>query len=55
VLKHAGLVAERAEGTRRIYRLDPTGVAAIRNQLDAYWKRALLGYKDVVENTEESQ
>lgn len=54
VLKHAGLVTERAEGTRRVYRLDPSGVAALRDQLDSYWNQALLGYKDIVERNEES-
>ena len=48
VLKDAGLVAERAAGTRRIYRLNPAGVAALRDQLDTYWNRALAGYQDVV-------
>jgi DNA-binding transcriptional ArsR family regulator len=49
VLKEAGLVAERAAGTRRIYRLNPSGVAALRDQLDTYWNRALAGYQDAVE------
>jgi DNA-binding transcriptional ArsR family regulator len=49
VLKAAGLVTERAAGTRRIYRLNPIGVAALRDQLDAFWNRALDGYKDIVE------
>jgi DNA-binding transcriptional ArsR family regulator len=49
VLKDAGLVAERAVGTRRIYRLNKTGVAALRDQLDTFWTRALSGYKDLVE------
>jgi DNA-binding transcriptional ArsR family regulator len=48
VLKDAGLVAERVAGTRRIYRLNPAGVAAMRDQLDTYWNRALAGYQDVV-------
>jgi DNA-binding transcriptional ArsR family regulator len=48
VLKDAGLVAERAAGTRRIYRLNPAGVAAMRDQLDTYWNRALAGYQDTV-------
>ena len=48
VLKDAGLVSERAAGTRRIYRLNPAGVAALRDQLDTYWNRALAGYQDVV-------
>jgi DNA-binding transcriptional ArsR family regulator len=50
VLKDAGLVSERAEGTRRIYRLNPAAVAAMRDQLDTYWQRALAGYKDVVDD-----
>ena len=49
VLKDAGLVAERAEGTRRIYRLNEAGVAALRDQLDTFWNRALAGYQDVAE------
>jgi DNA-binding transcriptional ArsR family regulator len=48
VLKEAGLVAERAEGTRRVYRLDQAGVIALRDQLDTFWRRALGGYEDVV-------
>ncbi|WP_209307554.1 metalloregulator ArsR/SmtB family transcription factor [Geodermatophilus sp. DF01_2] len=49
MLKDAGLVSERVAGTRRIYRLDPAGVAALRDQLDTYWSRALAGYQDAVE------
>jgi DNA-binding transcriptional ArsR family regulator len=49
VLKDAGLVTERAVGTRRIYRLEPTAVAALRDQLDTFWSRALASYGDVVE------
>ena len=48
VLKDAGLVTERAVGTRRIYRLNPAGVAALRDQLDTFWIRALAGYRDIV-------
>jgi DNA-binding transcriptional ArsR family regulator len=54
VLKDAGLVAERAEGTRRIYRLNPAGVAALRDQLDTFWNRALTGFQGAVAPTEES-
>jgi DNA-binding transcriptional ArsR family regulator len=49
VLKAAGLVTDRAAGTRRIYRLDSLGVAALRDQLDTFWSRALTSYKDIVE------
>jgi DNA-binding transcriptional ArsR family regulator len=55
VLKDAGLVAEQAVGTRRIYRLNAAGVSALRDQLDTFWDRALGGYQDVVERrTEEN-
>jgi DNA-binding transcriptional ArsR family regulator len=47
VLKEAGLVTDRAEGTRRVYRLDPAGMGALRDQLDTYWSRALDGFQDV--------
>lgn len=49
VLKDARLVTERSVGTRRIYRLNPTAVAALRDQLDAFWNRALASYADHVE------
>ena len=55
VLKDAGLVSERAAGTRRIYRLNPVAVAALRDQLDTFWQRALASYADVAgQATEES-
>jgi DNA-binding transcriptional ArsR family regulator len=55
VLKDAGLVRERAEGTRRIYRLNPAAVAALRDQLDTYWQRALAGYKDIADDPTEER
>jgi len=55
VLKDAGLVTDRAAGTRRIYRVDAAAVAALRDQLDTFWQRALTGYADVVDQpTKES-
>ncbi len=55
ILKDAGLVSERAAGTRRIYRLNPVAVAALRDQLDTFWQRALVGYGDIAaETTEET-
>lgn len=53
VLKDAGLVTDLAVGTRRVYRLNLAGVAALRDQLDTYWQRALGGYQDVVEQPTE--
>lgn len=49
VLKEAGLVLDRPVGNRRIYQLDPTGVAALRAQLDQFWSKALAAYKRVAE------
>jgi DNA-binding transcriptional ArsR family regulator len=43
VLKGAGLVRDRAEGTRRIYRLDPAGIELLRTYLDLLWSQALEG------------
>ncbi|MCW2504334.1 MAG: transcriptional regulator, ArsR family [Actinomycetia bacterium] len=53
VLKDAGLVTDRADGTRRVYRLNPAGVAALRDQLDTFWNRALEGYQDAAEQPNE--
>jgi DNA-binding transcriptional ArsR family regulator len=55
VLKAAGLVTDRAAGARRIYRLNPVGVAALRDQLDTFWNRALVNYKDIVEQAPEER
>src|SRR5258707_13837589 len=46
VLKEAGLVSETPEGTRRIYRLDPRGIAAMRDWLEVHWSSALDAFKD---------
>ena len=53
VLREAGLVVERAEGTRRVYRLDPRGLAEVRAWIDQFWDRALAAFKDAVEDQEE--
>jgi DNA-binding transcriptional ArsR family regulator len=49
ILKDAGLVDDVAVGTRRIYRLNPAALAALRDQLDTYWQRALTAYAKAVE------
>lgn len=46
VLKQAGLVSERADGTRRIYRIDPRGLAALRAWLDGFWASALADFEE---------
>ena len=45
VLKDAQLVVDSIDGTRRIYRLDPRGIGAIRDWLDAHWTQALGAFK----------
>ncbi len=45
VLKCAGLVADRAVGTRRVYQVNPQGVEALRAELDVFWDKALDAYK----------
>ena len=49
VLKEAGLVSDTAAGTRRLYRLDPTGADAVHTYLDRYWNRTLEAFKRAVE------
>lgn len=50
-LKAAGLVTDHAEGARRIYRIDPKGLAAIRIWLDQFWAQALDNYAAEVERS----
>jgi DNA-binding transcriptional ArsR family regulator len=50
VLKEARLVFDRAEGTRRIYELDPAGFETLREYLDQFWSQALAAFKKRVES-----
>lgn len=52
VLKAAGLVSDVAEGTRRVYRIDPRGLGAIRAWLDQFWDEALEAFKAEAEREE---
>lgn len=52
VLKDAGLVTDRAEGTRRIYAVDPKGLAKLRKDLDSFWDHALGAFKEAAEKAE---
>jgi DNA-binding transcriptional ArsR family regulator len=52
VLKEAGLVTEERDGTRRIYRIDPHGLARLRAWLDQFWESALDAFKAEVEKDE---
>lgn len=49
VLKAAGLVKDQADGTRRVYEIDPKGLGAIRAWLDQFWDQALTSFKAEVE------
>ena len=53
LLKAAGLVLDRAEGTRRIYRADARGVRELRAQLDRFWSQTLANFKELVESQED--
>ena len=54
VLKDAGLVLQRRDGTRRLYRVDPKGVQAMRAYLDRFWDQALQAFKRAVEEEEDA-
>jgi DNA-binding transcriptional ArsR family regulator len=48
-LKRAGLVIDRAQGTRRVYNIDPDGLGELRRWLDEFWGDALEAFKNEVE------
>jgi DNA-binding transcriptional ArsR family regulator len=49
VLKEAGLVADRPEGTRRVYYIDPNGLGSLRRWLDQFWDQALSAFQAELE------
>ena len=55
LLRTAGLVGDRAEGTRRIYQANPDGLAELRAQLDRFWNQLLANFKQLVEQPEEDR
>lgn len=55
VLKEAGLVSDRAEGTKRIYTVDVGGLAKLRTDLDHFWTGALAAFKAVVEGNDKEK
>ena len=55
VLKDAGLVTDSREGTRRLYRLNPEGVARLRSYLDQMWTQAMSAFKEAAEKPEEEK
>ena len=54
VLKEAGLVTERRNGTRRIYRVDPDGLGELRAYFDEFWNEALAAFKAAAESERRS-
>jgi len=55
LLRTAGLVDDRAEGTRRIYHANPDGLAELRAQLERFWNQLLANFKQLVEQPEEDR
>jgi DNA-binding transcriptional ArsR family regulator len=55
VLKDAGLVRDHVEGARRIYRIDPDGLASVRAWLDQHWARAFVAFADYVERSRDKE
>ena|SRR5205085_456108 len=53
VLEDAGLVVDRRDGNRRIYQLNPDGVAAVRAYFDGFWRQALAAFKAAVERPDQ--
>lgn len=55
ILRDAGLVTETASGTRRIYRIDPRGLGALRDWLDRFWGDQLAAFKDFADRQEDRE
>lgn len=54
VLKEVGLVMDQPNGTRRVYRVDPRGVGALRAYLDQLWDKALAAFAEAVERSQDN-
>jgi DNA-binding transcriptional ArsR family regulator len=55
VLKRAGLVIDEAVGTRRVYRLDPTGIEALRRYFTQFWTTAMAAFAEEVQQRQQRQ
>lgn len=53
VLKVAGLVVDRAAANRRLYRIEPQGLADLRDYFDDFWRGALQAFKHAAETPED--
>ncbi|MBM7366604.1 ArsR/SmtB family transcription factor [Gordonia hydrophobica] len=51
VLKDAGVVTDEQHGTRRVYSVNAVALSALRDQLDAFWSRALSGFTDAAQRS----
>jgi DNA-binding transcriptional ArsR family regulator len=49
ILKDAGLLSVRREGTRNIYSADPEGIAVLRASVERFWRDALVAFKENAE------
>ncbi len=52
VLKEVGLVVDRAEGTRRIYTVQPDALASVRTYFDEFWQQSLMAFRLAAEASE---
>jgi DNA-binding transcriptional ArsR family regulator len=55
VLKEAGLVTERRDGTRRLYRIEPAGLEEVREYFERFWDEALEAFKEAAEREQEEE
>jgi DNA-binding transcriptional ArsR family regulator len=55
VLKQAGLVRDQPAGTRRLYSVDPEGIAALRSYFERFWNQALDAFKNAAERNPKEQ
>jgi DNA-binding transcriptional ArsR family regulator len=55
VLKEAGLVTERRDGTRRLYRIEPAGLQELREYFERFWDEALEAFKEAAEREQEEE
>lgn len=55
VLKEAGLVSDHAEGTKRVYQIDPAGLGVLRQWLDRFWDRSLEAFQAEAEKDQKNQ
>jgi DNA-binding transcriptional ArsR family regulator len=52
ILKDAGLVKDRTDGTRRIYRVDPAGLLELRRYLDGFWDDVLTHFQEAADHAD---